>query len=107
MGFERILTSGGKSTAVEGSRTIAELVKQANGRIAIMAGSGVTEINVADLVLFTGVTEVHGTLQARIQSQMKYNNDHIIMGSSYGDEYAIDVTSVDRVQKVIENANKV
>jgi copper homeostasis protein len=107
MGFERILTSGGKSTAVEGSRTIAELVKQADDRIAIMAGSGVTEINVADLVMFTGVKEVHGTLQARIQSQMKYNNDHIIMGSSYGDEYAIDVTSVDRVRKVIENANKV
>jgi copper homeostasis protein len=107
MGFERILTSGGKSTAVEGSRAIAELVKQADGRITIMAGSGITEINVADLVMFTGVTEVHGTLQARVPSQMKYNNDHIIMGSSYGDEYAIDVTSVDRVRKVIENANKV
>ncbi|MGF7077898.1 copper homeostasis protein CutC [Mucilaginibacter sp. UYCu711] len=107
MGFERILTSGGKSTAIEGSRVIAELVKQADGRITIMAGSGITEINVADLVLFTGVTEVHGTLMGRIQSQMQYNNDHIIMGSSYGDEYAIDVTSVDRVRKVIENANKV
>jgi copper homeostasis protein len=107
MGFERILTSGGKSTAVEGSRAIAELVNRADGRIVIMAGSGITEINVADLVMFTGVTEVHGTLQARIPSQMKYNNDHIIMGSNFGDEYAIDVTSVDRVQKVIENANKV
>ncbi|MES2375218.1 MAG: copper homeostasis protein CutC [Bacteroidota bacterium] len=105
MGFERILTSGGRSTAVEGSRAIAELVKQANGRIAIMAGSGITEINVLDLVLFTGVTEVHGTLQARVQSQMKYNNDHIIMGSNFGDEYAIDITSVDRVRNVIKNVN--
>ncbi|MBC7398826.1 MAG: copper homeostasis protein CutC [Mucilaginibacter sp.] len=106
MGFERILTSGGKSTAVEGSRTIKELIKRAGGRIAIMAGSGITQINVADLVLFTGVKEVHGTLQARVQSQMKYSNDHIIMGSSYGDEYAIDVTNVDRVRNVIKNANK-
>jgi copper homeostasis protein len=106
MGFERILTSGGRSTAVEGSRAIADLVKQADGRIAIMAGSGITEINVADLVMFTGVTEVHGTLQARVQSQMKYNNDHIIMGSSYGDEYAIDITSVQRVRDVIQNANE-
>jgi copper homeostasis protein len=107
MGFERILTSGGRSTAIEGSRAIAELVKQADGRIAIMAGSGITEINVADLVLFTGVTEVHGTLQARVKSEMKYNNDHIIMGSSYGDEYAIDITSVERVRNVINNANEV
>jgi copper homeostasis protein len=107
MGFERILTSGGRSTAIEGSRAIAELVKQADGRITIMAGSGITEINVADLVLFTGITEVHGTLQARVHSQMKYNNDHIVMGSSYGDEYAIDVTSVERVKEVIRNANEV
>jgi copper homeostasis protein len=105
MGFERILTSGGKSTAVEGSRAIAELVKQAKGRITIMAGSGITEINVSDLVMFTGVTEVHGTLQARVQSRMKYNNDYIIMGSNFGDEYAIDVTSVDRVRNVVKNAN--
>jgi copper homeostasis protein len=107
MGFERILTSGGKSTAVEGARAIAELVKQADGRIAIMAGSGITEINVADLVFFTGVKEVHGTLQARVQSQMKYNNDHIIMGSNFGDEYAIDITSVERVRNVVRNANEV
>jgi copper homeostasis protein len=106
MGFERILTSGGRSTAVEGSRAIAGLVKQAKGRIAIMAGSGVTEINVADLVLFTGVTEVHGTLQTRVQSQMQYNNDHIIMGSKISDEYAIDVTNVDRVRNVIKNLIK-
>lgn len=106
MGFERILTSGGKSTAVEGSGTIAELVKQANGRITIMAGSGITEINVADLVLFTGVTEVHGTLMGRIKSKMKYNNDHIIMGSNTGDEYAIDVTSANRVRAVLNAVNK-
>ncbi|WP_214071076.1 copper homeostasis protein CutC [Mucilaginibacter sp. dw_454] len=106
LGFERILTSGGKSTAVEGSRTIAELVKQANGRISIMAGSGLTEINAADLVLFTGVHEIHGTLQSRVQSKMQYANDHIIMGSTIGDEYAIEVTDAERVRSVIAKVNE-
>jgi copper homeostasis protein len=105
LGCERILTSGGKSTAMEGSRNIAELIKKANGRISIMAGSGITEINAADLVLFTGVQEIHGTLQTRVKSKMRYNNDHIVMGSSYGDEYAIDVTSADRVRETIAKAN--
>jgi copper homeostasis protein len=105
LGFERILTSGGKSTAVEGSRVIADLVKQADGRISIMAGSGLTEINAVDLVLFTGVKEIHGTLQSRVQSKMKYANDHIVMGNTFGDEYAIDVTDVDRVRNVIASVN--
>lgn len=106
LGFERVLTSGGKSTAVEGARVIADLVKQADGRIAIMAGSGLTEINAADLVLFTGVTEIHGSLQSRVKSQMQFANDHIVMGSTIGDEYAVDVTDAERVKAVIEKANE-
>lgn len=105
LGFERILTSGGKSTAVEGAHVIADMVKQADGRISIMAGSGLTEINAADLVLFTGVNEIHGTLQSRVQSKMQFANDHIVMGSTISDEYAIDVTDVTRVRAVIVNAN--
>jgi copper homeostasis protein len=105
LGCERILTSGGKSTALEGSRAIAELVQKSDGRISIMAGSGVTEINVADLILFTGVNEVHGSLLTRVKSQMQYNNDHIVMGSTYGDEYAIDVTSANRVRETVKKAN--
>lgn len=61
LGFERILTSGGAPTAMEGAGRIAELVAQAGGRIAIMAGSGVTAANVAELVARTGVPEVHAS----------------------------------------------
>lgn len=106
LGYERILTSGGKSTAVEGARVIADLVKQANGRITIMAGSGLTEINAADLVVFTGVNEIHGTLQSRVQSKMQFANDHIVMGNTIGDEYAIDVTDTERVKATIAKANE-
>ncbi|TSJ39511.1 copper homeostasis protein CutC [Mucilaginibacter corticis] len=106
MGYDRILTSGGRSTAIEGSRIIADLVKKANGRISIMAGSGVSELNVADLILFTGVKEIHGTLLTRVKSQMHYNNDHIVMGSDIGDEYAYEITGVDRVKNVLAKANE-
>jgi copper homeostasis protein len=105
IGCERILTSGGKSTAIEGSRIIAELVKNARGRIAIMPGSGINEHNVEDLVRFTGVREVHSSARARKQSRMQFKNDHIIMGDNYGDEYAYEQTSVDRVRDILKNAN--
>jgi copper homeostasis protein len=104
-GCERILTSGGKSTAIEGASVIAHLTEQAAGRIIIMPGSGVTETNVADLVRFTGVTEIHSSARVSVPSLMKYKNDHILMSDGFTDEYSIDVTSVDRVKKILEMAN--
>lgn len=61
LGFERVLTSGCALTAMAGAETIARLVEQADGRIAILAGGGVRPENVADLVVRTGVVEVHGS----------------------------------------------
>jgi copper homeostasis protein len=60
-GCTRILTSGQKPTAIEGAENIKEMVKQADDRIIILAGSGITMDNYQQLVEFTGVKEVHGT----------------------------------------------
>ena len=105
LGFERILTSGGKSTAMEGASTIAHLVEKANGRIIIMPGSGIDEHNVADLVHFTGVKEIHASARTIIQSNMQYQNDHIMMGGNPGNEYSFDQTDTERVKNLIEFAN--
>jgi copper homeostasis protein len=45
LGFERILTSGGARTAPEGVETITAMAWRADGRISIMAGSGVNAGN--------------------------------------------------------------
>jgi len=105
LGCERILTSGGKSTAIEGSRIIAELVETAAGRITIMPGSGINEHNVEDLVRFTGVREVHSSARSRKQSRMIFKNDHILMGENYGGEYAFEQTDANRVRHILKKAN--
>jgi copper homeostasis protein len=105
MGCERILTSGGKSTAMEGATVIAHLVEKAAGRIAIMPGSGITENNVADLVHFTGVTEVHSSARVKIAGGMQYQNDHILLNDGLTDEYSVDVTSAERVKEILKRAN--
>ncbi len=61
LGCHRILTSGQAPTAPEGAGLIRQLVEQANDRIIILAGSGVTPENAPQLVEQTGVSEVHGT----------------------------------------------
>lgn len=105
LGIERILTSGGRTTAMEGASHIAHFVEQAGGRIAIMPGSGINEHNVADLIRYTGVTEVHSSARTTIQSKMKFLNDHIIMGSTMGAEYSFDQSDAERVKELIKLAN--
>lgn len=60
-GCARILTSGCKPTAMEGANLLKQLVQQANGRIKILAGSGVTPENAAALRKKTGAPEIHGS----------------------------------------------
>jgi len=58
----RVLTSGGAATALAGASVIAALVDQARERIAIMAGGGIREHNVREVIARTGVREVHARL---------------------------------------------
>jgi copper homeostasis protein len=59
IGVRRILTSGGKSTALDGADAIVKLVDQAADRIAIVAGGGIRECNVREVIERTHVKEVH------------------------------------------------
>jgi len=58
-GVSRVLTSGGAPTALQGAATLAALVSQARGRIAIVAGGGVRAHNVRETIARTDVREVH------------------------------------------------
>ncbi|MEI6056031.1 MAG: copper homeostasis protein CutC [Lentisphaerota bacterium] len=58
-GVRRILTSGTKSTALEGIEIIRELNALAAGRIEIMAGSGVNAGNVLEIIRETSVRDIH------------------------------------------------
>jgi copper homeostasis protein len=58
-GVERVLTSGGAETALDGAETIAALVARAGRRLCVMAGGGIRETGVRELVRRTGVREIH------------------------------------------------
>jgi copper homeostasis protein len=64
LGFHRILTSGGETTAEAGATRIAALLKQAAGRITVMPGSGVNPGN-AVLLKGLGITEIHASCSAQ------------------------------------------
>lgn len=68
LGVQRVLTSGGAASAIDGVEAIRALVKRGADQIAVMAGGGVREETVQEIVHRSGVTEVHvrGTRGARV-----------------------------------------
>lgn len=56
----RILTSGGKPTALDGVAKIREMMEAAAGRIIILVAGKVTCDNVEEIALLTGAAEFHG-----------------------------------------------
>jgi copper homeostasis protein len=101
--IQRILTSGGKQTALLGISTLAELVKRAGSEIIIMPGSGVKPENIVDLINGTGAREFHLSGTIRTESQMKYRNPEINMGGVAGvPEYEISVTSAKIIKEVTD-----
>ena len=72
LGFRRVLTSGGESSAPKGVETLAQLVKQAGKRITIMAGAGITPDNAAELIRTSKVKEIHGTFSSEKEGLTKY-----------------------------------
>ena len=74
LGCSRVLTSGGRASAPEGAAVIAGLVRQAAGRVTILAGAGITAAQVAALVSATGVQEIHASASASRTSLMHYRN---------------------------------
>ena len=63
LGFDRILTSGCQPRAIDGVEVLGKLVRQADGRIVILAGGGVDAASVPAL-LAAGVREIHASCRA-------------------------------------------
>ncbi|MCY4779745.1 copper homeostasis protein CutC [Sphingobacterium sp. UT-1RO-CII-1] len=74
LGFDRILTSGLKSTASEGKELLRELVEKAAGRIEIMPGAGVHADNIKDIIRCTGVKSIHSSAKIVVNSTMTYHS---------------------------------
>lgn len=106
-GADRLLTSGGEQTCLQGVDTIERLVKSARGRIAVMAGGSIGHADAAGIVERTGVREIHVGLSSPVASPMRHRNPRISMGRVQGREYQrIQVLeeSVRRLQHAISLA---
>lgn len=67
LGCHRVLTSGGKEFAPDGTEKLRSLVRQAGFRINIMPGSGITHLNLQKVAAETGAYEFHTTAKKLLQ----------------------------------------
>ncbi|MCC8147283.1 MAG: copper homeostasis protein CutC [Bacteroidales bacterium] len=95
---DRILTSGGYNSAIEGAGVIRKLIRQAEDRIIIMPGAGITRENVVYLFKETGFKEVHGTFRSQYNSFMEYRNTEL---GDQQEEYTYMHTDPEKVQAVL------
>ncbi len=75
LGCSRVLSSGGRASALLGADVLAERVAQANGRIRVMAGAGITAANIVEVVRGSGCGEFHASASRLRASRMNYRND--------------------------------
>jgi copper homeostasis protein len=61
-GVDRVLTSGGKASSMEGVRQLHSLVERAGDRCGILVGGGVRAVNLKELRERTGAKEFHSGL---------------------------------------------
>lgn len=105
-GAERVLTSGQKSDAKEGSDLIKRLVKLAGNRIIIMPGGGINELNIAWIAETTGAFEFHLTGRKVIDSEMIYRKSGIYMGGMSGiSEFSRKVADPEKIANIINILN--
>ncbi|QNK64171.1 copper homeostasis protein CutC [Pedobacter sp. PAMC26386] len=104
LGVVRILTSGGKSSALDGAANLAGLIKQAAHRITIMPGAGISISNIQQLISRTGAKEFHASARRNHSSKMLFRNSELSMGAD-ADEYSSSLTDAKLVKNLLELAN--
>uniref|UniRef100_A0A452GYP2 Copper homeostasis protein cutC homolog n=1 Tax=Gopherus agassizii TaxID=38772 RepID=A0A452GYP2_9SAUR len=99
LGFERVLTSGCDSSALEGLPLIKRLTEQAKGRIVVVPGGGITERNLQRILEGSGAPEFHCSARSARDSGMKFRNSSVAMGASVSvSEYSLKVADVAKVR---------
>jgi copper homeostasis protein len=104
LGVSRVLTAGQAATALEGATAIAASVEQAAGRIGIIAGGGINEENVAEVVRVSGVGEIHIRGTVPVGSGMEWRRDGLSLTKPVLEHDVRAVTDAERVRKIRHKA---
>ncbi|HEU4995447.1 MAG TPA: copper homeostasis protein CutC [Gemmatimonadaceae bacterium] len=105
-GVSRVLTSGGATTALIGVGQISALARRAAGQIVVMAGGGVREESVQEIVHRSGVREVHVRGAREVYGSTPISPTGITLRKPFPtDERAWEETDERRIREFVRLAN--
>lgn len=102
MGVSTILTSGQQATALAGAPLLGQLVLQAENRLQILVGSGVSSKVIGQLIAATHASAYHLSGKMVVDSAMTHRPAGVPMGLPMMSEYDIWRTSAKEIAAVRE-----
>ncbi len=100
-GCRRILTSGHRNKAADAIDTLRKIVAAADGRIEIMAGSGVDPSNAARLA-DTGVDALHFSAKAVRESIMQFRRPEVPMCAAGLPEFETTYSDPAVIRRIVD-----
>jgi copper homeostasis protein len=104
IGIDRILTSGQAENALVGAPLIKKLLAQSKRRISILAGGGIKENNIREVIAATGADEYHVYLTKSVSSAMSFIRGNVALGKTGHTEYEsviVDAEKINRVKNIL------
>ena len=108
LGVDTILTSGQEADCLAGCgllRKLVQLTDQSRSdsrRVTILAGAGVTSVNIAEIAKKTGVRAFHMSGKRLLESGMRYRNERVHMGLGSLSEFECYRTDEAEIRRAAE-----
>jgi len=103
LGFERVLTSGGATTAEAGTTRLTALVQHAGWQIEVLPAGNIRPHNVADLVRATRCDQVHSAARVNIPDPLF--TEHAGLAQGLGGGTGMDAQLVSRLRDELDLLN--
>ena len=98
LNVDRVLTSGGRKSAIDGQENLKELVERYGDKIEILAGSGINAKNVKSLIEYTGIKQIHSSCRS-YQIDKTASNQYLSFGYHAENDY--ECVDLAKVQELI------
>jgi copper homeostasis protein len=103
LGVERVLTSGGAPSALEGVQALARLVRDAGERLTVLAGGSITASNAAEVARLSGVRELHVRGARRVESAMLHRRAGVTLArAQMPDDYERVAAGEKEIRQVVD-----
>ena len=104
LGFDAIITSGGICNAIDGAKSLAELIYKVNGRITIIPGCGINEKNIAELHKITRASAYNISVRRAHEGKNEHHNQSVSIDETVKiEEYNANYTAKEKVAMSIRN----